>query len=190
MDRIWKNIVGYEGAYQISNYGEIKSLERVLPSDGLHVKCHRPERMLNPAKDRAGYLRVKFARAGVKSKTFSVHRLVAMYFISNPENKPEVNHKNGIKSDNRAVNLEWATRSENQSHAYATGLKNPSKSTRGGKWNSRSKPVLQIMPSGEVQEWEGVNHAAKTLKMSASCISAVCRGAFKQHRGFEWRFRL
>lgn len=188
MVEIWKDIIGYEGTYQISNLGRIKSLERILPSDGIRVQSHRKERLLKGNKDRKGYHRISLSVNCVKSKMLSKHRLVAIYFVDNPYNKPEVNHINGIKSDNRAVNLEWVTRSENQYHAYATGLKKPAKSTRGGKYNSRSKPILQIFEDGTIKKWEGIRRAAIGLNLSPGNIGMACKGRHKKCGGFKWEY--
>lgn len=117
---IWKNIENYEG-YQVSNFGNIKSLSK-------KVKCKNgfrttKEKILKLKKSKHGYLSVQLKNKG---KFFSIHRLVAFAFIDNPENKPQVNHINGIKHDNRIDNLEWCNQSENQIHAYANKLQIPS----------------------------------------------------------------
>ena len=100
----WKMVVGYEGIYQVSSEGRIKNAYG-------HI--------LKPDTARNGYKRVKF----FDKKKFLVHRLVAIAFIPNPQNKEVVNHKNGIKTDNRVGNLEWSTWGDNERHAYALGLK-------------------------------------------------------------------
>lgn len=100
----WKMVVGYEGVYQVSSEGRVKNAYG-------HI--------LKPDTARNGYKRVKF----FDKKKFSVHRLVAIAFIPNPQNKEVVNHKNGIKADNRVDNLEWSTWGENEKHAYTLGLK-------------------------------------------------------------------
>jgi hypothetical protein len=102
----WKTI--YK-EYQVSDLGNVKSLKR-----GKEV-------ILKPKLTAKGYLEVHFRIDG-KDKIFKVHRLVAEAFIPNPESKPQVNHKNCIKTDNRVENLEWATNGENQLHAYKNGL--------------------------------------------------------------------
>lgn len=109
---VWKDIRGYEGIYQISNLGRIKSL---------HRDC-RNGRILNPAKNNSGYLRVALSNNG-KIRYDSIHRLVAEAFISNPKKLPEVNHIDGNKLNNSVENLEWVTKGENQIHAYKTGLR-------------------------------------------------------------------
>ena len=116
MKEIWKDVQGYEGQYQVSNLGRVKSIKRKL-NNGRTVN----EKMLNSSskkKTQDGYLMVALA-----GKTFRVNRLVAAAFIPNPDNKPVVNHIDGDKENNKADNLEWTTISENMLHAYRCGLK-------------------------------------------------------------------
>ena len=108
-NEIWKEIEGYDGDYLISNLGKVKSLK------------YNKEYILKQGIDGSGYHFVNLYKNNI-SKMFFVHRLVSKAFIPNPENKPEINHKNGIKSNNQFSNLEWATSSENTKHAYYTGL--------------------------------------------------------------------
>ena len=117
---IWETIENYEG-YQISNFGNVKSLSKKIKcKNGFRVT---KEKILKLKKTKEGYLSVQLKNKG---KHFSIHRLVALNFICNLNNKPQVNHINGIKHDNRVVNLEWCTRSENQIHAYKNKLQIPS----------------------------------------------------------------
>lgn len=113
MKEIWKHIKEYEKKYQVSNKGNIKSLKRnkLLSLNWL---------------DDDGYRRVNFFQ-NKKRKHFSIHQLVAIHFIPNPDNKPVVNHLDGNKLNNKSSNLEWATRSENDLHAYKIGLRKPPK---------------------------------------------------------------
>lgn len=116
MREIWKDVQGYEGQYQVSNLGRVKSIKRKL-ANGRTVT----EKILNSSskkKTQDGYLMVALA-----GKTFRVNRLVATAFIPNPDNKTVVNHIDGNKENNKADNLEWATISENMLHAYRCGLK-------------------------------------------------------------------
>jgi len=128
-NEIWKEINGYEGMYQVSNLGRVKSLKRqVTRANG--VKPHYPERILRHGLNSAGYPIVCLQKDGTQ-KMERVHRLVAKCFINNPLNKKTVNHINGVKGDGRAVNLEWATQAENNQHAIDTGLKDMSKTKKG-----------------------------------------------------------
>lgn len=116
----WKPIQGYEGHYEISNYGDVKSLGRFV-----NRKCggywHK-ERILKKTKTTTGYWKVELQVSG-KRKSLRVHRLVAEAFIPNPDNKPNINHKDGNPLNNFVGNLEWCTQRENVIHAIETGLK-------------------------------------------------------------------
>ena len=118
-DEIWKDIKDYEGLYQISNYGNVKSLPKERHNRrGVYIQ---KEKLLSLTNTSTGYKKVELVKDG-KRKGFKVHRLVAQAFIPNPDEKPQVNHIDGDKTNNYVDNLEWATASENSIHAYNTGL--------------------------------------------------------------------
>jgi hypothetical protein len=128
-NEIWKDIIGYEGYYQISNLGRVKSLDRIV--DNRRGQFLRKGRFLKPYKSTKAYMLLGLCVNG-KMKAFTFHRILAKHFIPNPENKKEINHKNGVRDDNRLENLEWVTGSENIRHSFKvlkrkkmTGEKHP-----------------------------------------------------------------
>lgn len=177
MEEIWNPVVGYDGFYEVSNMGRVKSLER-KDCLGRTVK----ERILKQVVTHDGYLRVGLY-AGGKLKTLKVHRLVCEAFNDNRDEKPEVNHINEIKTDNRACNLEWSTRRENINH----GTRN----SRAGKAiaKAQSKPVAQCTKDGElVKTWSSLTEIGKKTGFSIGNISQVANGNRKTAYGFIWRY--
>jgi hypothetical protein len=121
---VWKDIKGYEGLYQVSSIGRIKSFDRIVEQigkGGLPFKRIYKGRILVGNKHTKGYYMATLAK-NKKNTPISIHRLVCFAFIPNVQNLPQVNHKNGIKTDNRVENLEWCTSSFNNKHAHSTGL--------------------------------------------------------------------
>ena len=146
MEEIWKDIKGYEGYYQISNMGRVKSVARNI--HGGRFNCDRwfPEKILKLGLRPNGYLKVCLNKNNDR-RDFSIHRLVANAFIENTDNLPQVNHRNGIKTDNIPDNMEWCTQSQNMLHAYSIGLQKPNYSPRPhlrGENNPSSKLTNEI----------------------------------------------
>lgn len=137
MSEIWKDIEGYEGSYQVSNKGNVRSVDRiVIRSDGLVLPLKGKH--LKKSVDSRGYPSVWLQTVGKKARSRRVHRLVAETFVNNPNNLREVNHKSGIKTDCSADNLEWCTRSHNMLHCWENGYREhmrrllPNRNRKGG----------------------------------------------------------
>ena len=145
---------------------------------------------LTPWVTNSGYLMVDLNKNNKKTHKL-IHRLVAEAFIPNPENKPQVNHKNGNKRDNNIKNLEWATSSENNLHAYKFLGRTPPRPWLGkfGKNNSSSKIVQQIKNGNIISEFYGTAEASRKTKVQQSDISACCLGKRKTAGGYTWRYK-
>lgn len=142
MEEIWKDITGYEGYYQISNFGRVKSLSRKIISEQ-YPKYYRntEERILKQSIGKRGYFTVTLKKDGIGS-TKTVHRLIALEFIPNPNNFREINHINCDKLDNDIINLEWVSPKENTQRAWKNGR--CSKSPKSGKDKYDVSFVLKI----------------------------------------------
>jgi len=166
-EELWKPISGYEELYAVSNLGRVKMIGRTwlrVDSKGIS-NWRRDERLVIPFLSHSGYHRVALYNDR-KVKKYQLHRLVATEFVPNPENKPQVNHINGIKSDNRPENLEWCTGSENHIHAHVTGLKVAKK---GGD-NPNAKRILCTTLG---LEFSCLPEAEEVLGINRSGISKV-----------------
>lgn len=133
-NEIWKPIKGFEGKYLVSDLGRIKSLPN---------RTRKTELILKPQNQTYSF--IDLCKDG-KVKKMTIHRIVAMNFLDNPEDKPQVNHINGDKLDNRVVNLEWSTRSENVKHSYTTGL-NSSVGSKNSQCKLTEKEAIEIYNS-------------------------------------------
>lgn len=175
-EEIWKDVVGYEGLYQVSSLGRIKSMPNTKRSSEL---------ILVGNDYRFGYLRVTLYKIGHKRRMFRVHRMVADAFIQNPQNKPFVNHKNGIKTDNRVDNLEWCTHKENITHAYDNGFITKTPKNR----KDASKPIRQINDIGQViAEFPSGREAERQTGFHCSNINLVLTKKKKKAYGFYWEY--
>lgn len=181
-NEIWKDVVGFEGLYQVSNLGRIKSLSKNV---GFYF---RKEKILSNCYQNNGYLVVNLSKKTEVSRK-SIHRLVAQAFIPNPERKAQVNHKDGNKQNNCVSNLEWCTDSENKRHAFKTGLNKHTPPIRIGKENGSSKSVIQYDCSMSfVKKWDCIMEASKNNRIDNSSITKCCKGKLKTAGGFIWRY--
>jgi len=172
----WKDIKGYERLYQVSNTGRIKSLAK--------------GKIRKLQKNRYGYLMVGLYKNGI-SKYMTVHRIVANAFIPNSQNKPEVNHKNGIKTDNRVENLEWVTSQENVLHSFRELGRKGKSNNKGklGKLNWLSKEILQFDSDGNlIKKWCGIRDVTRSMGIDEGSISKCCSGIRKTAGGYLWKY--
>lgn len=189
---IWKDVEGYKDVYQVSDLGNVRSLERsYLDSNGFNHNIK--SRLLKPAKNKYGYLQVGLS-LNCKTNSYTVHSLVAKAFIDNPDNKPTVNHKDGDKLNNNKTNLEWSTKSEQAIHAIDHNLRTMP-NVWGGKFGSKhgaSKEVEQCTLDGIlIKTYGSIIEAAADNKMkNPSTITGVCKGKKKSSGGFKWRYRV
>ena len=192
MEEQWKDIKGYEGLYQVSNLGRIKSLShKVYTKDkrGYNYQYFSKEKILRNIKNGLGYVQVYLFKNGI-GKIVLVHRIVALNFIENPENKKQVNHKDGDKSNPKLENLEWVTVSENGLHGYRQlGYKAWHKGNLG-KNTPTSKPVIQKNIIGKIiKEWDCMSDAWRLEGFRPDGIGRVCRGEYKTYKGFIWEYK-
>lgn len=171
MKVIWKEIDGYEN-YKVSNTGKIYSFFS--------------HKILTPIKHRCGYLRVNL-KNDLGHKFLFIHRVVAKTFIENKQNKPQVNHKNGDKTDNRVENLEWATPSENQKHSiFVLGNIPPKFPLYLGKNHRGSRVILQKKGNKVIAEFYGCGEAHRKTGINENSIWSAVSGRYKTAGGYTW----
>ena len=166
MEEIWKDIPGYEGIYQASNLGRIKSNKKIL----------------KPTIDRTGYVNARLFKNG-ELKVIRLHRVIAITFIENENNKPVINHIDGNKQNNRVDNLEWCTQKENVRHAievlginYANGIE-----------KTHLKNQRKIVRSdGKI--YNSIKEAKKDINNKNAHIVEVCQGKLKHTCGYGWEY--
>lgn len=167
MVEIWKDVVGYETLYQVSNLGRVKSLGNDKT---------KKEKILKLEKRKTGYLQAHLSKNG-KTKLIYVHRLVAKSFIENPNNLEQINHKDENKGNNNVNNLEWCTPKYNIN--YGTRL------------SKMSNPVLQIDENDNIiAEYESIRCAARMLGVHNQNIQSCCAGKLKTAYNYKWKYKL
>jgi len=150
----FRDVVGYEGLYEVSDWGRIR----------------RNGKILKPVKDTKGYFQVDLYKNGIKKRAL-IHRLVAYAFISNPDNLPQINHRDENKTNNTVDNLEWCDNKYNTNYSH-------------------SKPVLQYDRLGNfIREWSSAKKVEEELGICNSSISSCCSGKYNSAGGFVWRFK-
>lgn len=172
----WKPVVGFESVYEVSDAGEVRCI-------------NQPDKYRKVSTSRTGYQFVRLYTPERERKNKFVHRLVADAFIPNPDQKTQVNHKDGNKSNNRVDNLEWVTPAENIKHAFASlGRTSPQKGVTG-KQNKNSIPVYQYSLDGNfVKAYDGVSDAARAIGCNACSIISVIVGRNVTCHGYLWSY--
>lgn len=176
---VWKDVVGYEGLYEVSNLGRVKSIARNGTAGGL----------MSLNINRSGYIYVGLRKSNVQ-KYQLVHRLVGLAFIPLVDGKEMINHKDGNKTNNNLGNLEWVNNSENRKHAYANNLQkvNLDKAHEAA-WENQKRKVKQFSLDGKiVAEFNSIQEAAITNGIGNTCISQCLSGRYKQSGGFMWKY--
>jgi hypothetical protein len=174
----WKPVKGFEGFYEVSTFGRIRNIE----------SNNWPQSIKAQRFPKNGYLLVSLWRENKEKKALT-HRLVAIAFIPNPKNKKTVNHKKGIKTDNRAHQLEWATQGENAKHSYDELGRECYMTGKTGKDCRFSKPVNQYTKDGAfVARHDSATSAAKVANTSRRNISHNIMGNQKTAAGFIWKY--
>lgn len=189
MEEIWKDIEGYEGIYQVSNLGRVRSLDRIItqhhPETGKDVTYVVHGQIMAPYFNMNGYQCVRL-RSEKGRRTFLVHRLVAKEFVPNPNGYDIVNHKDESRDNNHADNLEWCTQKYNVN--YGTSIQRLSESHMNR--SDLSKAVEMLSLGGELlKEFPSAREAARFLRASNSHISRCCRDNSKTCKGYRWRYK-
>lgn len=180
----WKPIEGYEGWYEVSSFGRVRSLDRMrtanIPNRGVHTFMKKGI-CKKQHYHRDGYPMITLCKNGER-KTFLVHRLVACAFVPNPNNLYEVNHIDEIKTNNHASNLEWVTRMQNVHHG--TGIERMKERTK-----NHLRPVVQMTMDGSyIKQWRCIIDASKALHIPYPGIVNACRGKYKSSHGYIWMY--
>ena len=182
ISEIWKDVVGYEGYYMVSNLGKVKSLDMViLRSDGR--KIHHKGKMLSPTTNNKGYYMVNLHKNS-KHKFCTIHRLVAKAFIPNPYDLPCVNHKDENPKNCNVDNLEWCD------YTYNNNYGTRSERARLTKMNGKlCKAVNQYTINGElIKQWVSTKQVERELGYSNCCVGRCCRGLQDVAYGYKWQY--
>lgn len=191
MQEIWKDIKGFEGYYQVSNLGRVKSLER-YQQDKNGKNQHYKGKILKPAQNSKGYLRVELKNPNY-SKRYFVHRLVAIHFVENvnPEIYLIINHIDNNPLNNCATNLEWTDYKGNTQHAIKNG-----RMTRTKEWLNHLRetnelhgtPVIGVNIITQEKIYFTCLNDCKNKGFQPSCVCNCCKGIRKTHKGYIWEY--
>lgn len=178
-EEIWKDIPGYEDLYQASNLGRIRSIPRKgTKTKNIHIIKYN-------TKNSKHYCHCGLCKNG-KSKTISVHRIIALTFMPNPDNLPQVNHIDGNKENNKVSNLEWISNLENIKHSYKIGLR---KEQVEKLRNINKRKVNQYDLDGNfIKQWDGIIDIQNELNIANQNIIKVCQHKRNKAGGYKWEY--
>lgn len=178
IEEIFIPVKGFEGLYEVSNHGKVKSCTKYK---GLNYSTFCPEKIMSPKDNGAGYMQIFLCDHGRK-KHFYVHRLVALHFIPNPEGLPEVEHINSDKKCNTIWNLKWITRIENEREAYRKGEKGKAEKCK------RSKPIIQMDREGNFIRRFVSATSVNEFGFERSMVSRAARGVIPTAYNYKWKY--
>lgn len=177
MKEEWKPIKGYEGIYEVSNLGAIRSVDRLTRSNRYKdVRYTKQGRLLHPYTNKRGYKRATLIRNNEREKKL-VHRIVAETFIPNPDNKQQVNHIDGNKENNSVENLEWCSNIENIHHAFNTGL-----------FDNKIDGMKKKVERNDGEVFDSIGEAAKASGISRTAVSDSANGKIGSTRSMSFKF--
>lgn len=174
MQEIWKDIKGYEGLYQVSNLGRVKSVERITKRFNGHKICeyNEKEKILKHNLNKKSYATIGLCKDG-KERKYKVHRLVAETFIPNPDNLPQINHKDENKLNNNVNNLE-----------FCTNIYNANYGTRNKNIVRKLSKKVRCLETNII--YDSIHEAARKTGITYSSIFYCCKGMYKQTKGYHW----
>ena len=180
MTEEWRDILDFEGLYQVSNLGRVKSL---WFTNNVYNKKYRKDRILKATTTHSNYVQVALRKSN-KMYHRLVHRLVAQAFIENPSQLPQVNHKDGNKKNNVVDNLDWVSPRENQLHAVKIGLR-----ASGGKCYNAKAVIQYDMQDNFIKEYSSISQASKETNSNAINILKCCKGQRNKCNNYKWKYK-
>lgn len=174
----WKDVPQYEGFYKVSSFGRLISLNRTITRKN-GVKQTLSPNIVRSNDGSSGYNYVSLCKNGHKWKT-PIHRVIALTFLENPENKPVIDHIDGNKQNNKLSNLRWATYSENMSNPVTLEKNHLT-------WCQRSRSVVQLKDGKLIKIYQYLNET-KRFGFVPNCVRTVCNHEYSQHKGYQWMY--